>query len=156
MKIVSSSRKDTIRIGMAIARNLKAGDIVCLFGEFGSGKTVLTKGIARGLGIKTSGVISPSFVLLRQHREGRLPLYHFDLYRLKTTADIAALGYEDYFYGNGITVTEWADRLERLMPKEFLKIELFFKTETERLLKISGVGKRYKVLLDGIREFRFS
>ncbi|MDI6759057.1 MAG: tRNA (adenosine(37)-N6)-threonylcarbamoyltransferase complex ATPase subunit type 1 TsaE [Candidatus Omnitrophota bacterium] len=150
MKILSFSRKDTIRIGRLIARNLKAGDIICLFGEFGSGKTVLTKGIAQGIGIKNDGIISPSFVLLRQHMQGRLPLYHFDLYRLKTALDIAVLGYEDYFYGDGLAVIEWADKLGRLMPEEFLKVELLFKTETKRLLKISGIGKRYEMFLKAV------
>ena len=82
MEIVSDSVNDTIKVGSLIAKALNPGDIICLFGQLGSGKTVLAKGIARGLGIKKSNVISPSCVLIRRHLEGRLPLYHFDLYRL--------------------------------------------------------------------------
>jgi len=152
MKIISKSANDTINIGKVIARNLRKGDIVCLFGELGSGKTVLTKGIASSLGIKKSKVISPSFVLLRQYSRARIPLYHFDLYRLKTIEDILALGYEEYFYDEGITVIEWADRLKCLLPKEYLKIKLCVKPDSQRLLELSASGKRYKELLDKIHE----
>ena len=152
MEIISQSVKDTINIGKAIAKNLKPSDIICLFGELGSGKTVLTKGIAQGLGIERKRVISPSFVLIREHSQGKLPLYHFDLYRLKEARDILALGYEEYLYGEGVTVIEWADRLKYLIPAEFLKIELFIKENSKRQLKFSTFGKRYKELLERIHE----
>jgi tRNA threonylcarbamoyladenosine biosynthesis protein TsaE len=152
MVIVSKSEQDTLRIGRLLAKNLRAGDTVCLFGELGSGKTVLTKGIAGGLGIKKSQVISPSFVLIREHRKSKLPLFHLDLYRLKHPKDILALGYEEYLYSEGITVIEWADRLKYLSPAEFLKIELFVKTGSKRLFKLSAFGKRYKQLLKKIHE----
>ena len=152
MEIISKSVKDTINIGKAIAKNLKPSDIICLFGELGSGKTVLTKGIAQGLGIERKRVISPSFVLIREHSQGKLPLYHFDLYRLKEARDILALGYEEYLYGEGVTVIEWADRLKYLIPAEFLKIELFIKENSKRQLKFSTFGKRYKELLERIHE----
>jgi tRNA threonylcarbamoyladenosine biosynthesis protein TsaE len=152
MEIISNSVNDTIKIGRALAKNLKQGDIICLFGELGSGKTVLTKGIALGLGIARGRVISPSFVLIRAHLKAKLPLYHFDLYRLKSPRDIAALGYEEYLYGEGVTVIEWADRLKYLLPKEFLKVELSFKGASQRLLKFSASGRRYKELSKNIYE----
>ena len=152
MKIISKSVNDTIRIGKAIAGNLEQGDIICLFGELGSGKTVLTKGVARGLGIEKNKVISPSFVLIREHAHAKLPLYHFDLYRLSLPQDILALGYEEYIYGKGVTVIEWADRLKYLTPPEFLKIELTLKAGSKRLLKFSAAGERYKELLEKIHE----
>ena len=152
MKIISKSVNDTINIGKAIAKNLRKGDIVCLFGELGSGKTVLTKGIASSLGIKKSKVISPSFVLIRQYSTAKIPLYHFDLYRLKTIEDILALGYEEYFYDEGITVIEWADRLKCLLPKEYLSIKLCVKSDAQRLLELSAFGRRYKELLGKIHE----
>jgi len=152
MEIISDSVKKTQAIGKAIAKDVQRGDIICLFGEFGSGKTVLTKGIARGLGIEKSRVISPSFVLLRQHKQGKLPLYHFDLYRLKSPRDILDIGYEEYLYGDGITVIEWAQRLQALLPKEYLKIELFLKQNSNRLLKFQAFGQRYKKLLKEIYE----
>jgi len=156
MKIISKSVNDTLKIGKVIAKNLEKADIVCLFGELGSGKTVLTKGIASGLGIKRSKVISPSFVLIRQYSTAKMPFYHLDLYRLKTIEDILALGYEEYFYDEGITVIEWADRLKYLLPKEYLKIKLYIKSNSQRLLKISASGKHYKELLDKIYEPRSS
>jgi len=152
MRIISKSVNDTINIGKVIAKDLRKGDIVCLFGELGSGKTVLTKGIASGLGIKRRKVISPSFVLIRQYSTAKIPLYHFDLYRLKTIEDILALGYEEYFYDDGITVVEWADRLKFILPKEYLKIKLYIKSDSQRLLQISAFGKYYRELSARIYE----
>lgn len=143
---------DTINIGKAIAKNLKKGDIICLFGELGSGKTVLTKGIAQGLGMKRNKIISPSFVIIRQYNKGKISLNHFDLYRLKRLEDILCLGYEEYFYNEAVTVIEWADRLKHLMPKEFLKIELFIKSKNQRLLQFNAIGKHYKEPLNNIHE----
>ncbi|MEW6101371.1 MAG: tRNA (adenosine(37)-N6)-threonylcarbamoyltransferase complex ATPase subunit type 1 TsaE [Candidatus Omnitrophota bacterium] len=152
MKIISNSEAETRHIGAVIAKNLMAGDIICLLGEFGSGKTVLTKGIARGLKIKESIVNSPSFVLMRQYDEGRLPLFHFDLYRLKADEDIFGLGYEEFFYDRGITVIEWAERLKCLLPEEYLRIELHCKGDTQRSLDFSFRGVRYRQLLGELNE----
>lgn len=152
MKIISSSEKDTFNIGRKIAKYLEKGDIVCLFGQLGSGKTVLTKGIASGLGIKKNRIISPSFVLIRQYNTKKLPFYHFDLYRLKNHQNILVLGYEEYLYDEGITVIEWADRLGYLLPQEFLKIELLMRSNNRRLLKFKAEGKYYKDLLRKIYE----
>lgn len=152
MKIISKSVNDTINIGKRIAKNLKPADIICLFGELGSGKTILAKGIALGLGIKGISVSSPSFILMRKHL-GKFPFYHFDLYRLKTPQDILKLGYEEYLYNEAISVIEWADRLKYLMPDEFLKIELsIIKVNSQRLLKFTARGRRYKELLEKIHE----
>lgn len=151
MKILSESVSDTLKIGRKISAHLRSSDIICLFGQLGSGKTVLTKGIACGLGINPDKIISPTFVLIRQH-EGRLSFFHFDLYRLKSLNDILALGYEEYFYSGAVTVVEWADRLGYLMPKEFLKVELTTKGKEGRLIKFSAFGSRYKDLLRKIDE----
>ena len=152
MDIISSSEKETLHIGKTIASGLRRGDIICLFGELGSGKTVLAKGIASGLGIKKEEVISPTFVLMRPYLEARLPFFHFDLYRLEASRDIMNIGYEEYFYDDGITVIEWADRLKRLLPEEHLGIRLTLKGPSERTLKFSASGDRYKDLLEKIRE----
>ena len=152
MKIISKSVNDTINIGKRIAKNLKPADIICLFGELGSGKTILTKGIALGLGIKGVNVNSPSFVLMRKYL-GKFPFYHFDFYRLKIPQDILKLGYEEYLYDEAVSVIEWADRLRYLMPDEFLKIELsIIKMNSQRLLKFTARGRRYKELLEKIHE----
>jgi tRNA threonylcarbamoyladenosine biosynthesis protein TsaE len=151
MNIVSYWASDTIKVGKKIARNLQKGDIVCLFGKLGSGKTVLTKGIAAGLGIKKEKIISPTFVLIRQYRS-KIPLYHFDLYRLVAPKDILVLGYEEYLYDEGVTVIEWADQLKYLLPEEYLKIELFIKGGRQRQLRFSAFGKHYKESLKKIYE----
>ena len=152
MVIQSYSVKDTLSIGKRIARHLRKGDIICLCGNLGAGKTVLTKGIAEGLGIGREKVISPSFVLIRQHIKGTLPLYHFDLYRLNQPQDILSLGYEEYLYNTGVAVIEWADKLEYLLPKEFLKVELTFKDESQRMMKFIPVGRRYNELMEKVHE----
>lgn len=143
MKIISQSVTETINIGKRIAKNLKKGDIVCLFGAFGAGKTVFAKGMAQGLGMKRNQITSPSFVLLRQF-QGKIPFYHFDLYRLQQPEDILALGYEEYLYDDAVTVIEWADRLGCLLPKEYLKVYLKVKGEKIRQIEIIPVGKRYE------------
>ncbi len=147
MELISKSVGETLEMGRRIARNLKAGDIICLFGGLGSGKTVLTKGIAEGLGINKKKIVSPSFVLIREHRKARFPLYHFDLYRLARPKDIVALGDEEYLYGDGVTVVEWADRLGRLLPDGCLKIELNVLDDSKRRLRFSAQGGRAKELL---------
>jgi tRNA threonylcarbamoyladenosine biosynthesis protein TsaE len=154
MKIISHSVSDTLKIGRAIAKNLEKGDIICLFGQLGSGKTVLTKGIASGLGIRRDAITSPSFILMRQYSKAKLPFYHFDFYRLNTLKNILTLGYEEYFYGNGVTVIEWADRLKYLLPPEFLKIALFIKNNKQRLLEFRAFGRHYKEVLGKIYESR--
>lgn len=151
MEIISDSAGKTLDIGKRLAGNFKKGDIVCLFGDLGSGKTVLTKGISSGLGVDKDKVASPTFVILRQY-EGKLMIYHFDLYRLNRPEDILDLGYEEYFFGEGISVIEWADKLGRLQPREFLKIQLLVAGKDKRKLKISAEGRRYKKLLEDIRE----
>jgi tRNA threonylcarbamoyladenosine biosynthesis protein TsaE len=147
MKTISNSTEDTLRIGRTIAKSLKKGDIICLFGQLGSGKTVLAKGIAAGLGIKKKLIISPTFVLIREYLNARFPFYHVDLYRLKKAQDIFTLGYEEYLDGNGILLIEWADRLKGYLPSEYLKIEIIIKNKKSRIFKLSGFGRRYKEIL---------
>ncbi len=154
MQLISKSISETLNIGRCLSRRLRPGDIICLSGQLGSGKTVLAKGIARGLGIKKQEIVSPTFVLLRQYSEGRAPLYHFDLYRLKSPEDILGLGYEEYLYGDGITVVEWPDRLGCLTPQDYLLITLEMRGEKKRRLKFKAFGKNYQRLLRQIHEPR--
>jgi len=149
--MLSHSEKETLKLGKKIARHLHCQDIICLFGDLGSGKTVLTKGIAEGLGINKESVISPTYVLIREHAKGKIPLYHFDLYRLKGPEEIFRLGYEEYLFGFGVAVVEWADRLGNLLPKDCLKIELSVKPCSNRSIKLIAQGERYKELLKKIR-----
>lgn len=151
MEKLSTSVSQTLKIGKKLARNLTGGEIIFLSGPLGSGKTVLAKGIAQGLGIDKNKVISPTFVLLRVH-QGRHLLQHFDLYRLNAAEEIFALGYEEYFYAQAVTVIEWPERLKFLAPREFLKISLVSKAKNTRLIKFLAKGKRYKELLERIDE----
>jgi len=152
MRIASDSEHKTLEIGKRIAGLMPGGGIVCLFGDLGSGKTVLAKGFAKGLGIKPKEITSPTFVLIHEHLNSRLPLYHFDLYRINSIEEIANLGYEEYLFGSGLSIIEWADRLGPLIPDEYLKIELAVSGKNKRLLKISASGSRYKKLLKKINE----
>lgn len=148
--MISNSISETIKIGKAIARNLQKGDIICLSGQLGSGKTILVKGIACGLGIDQDKIISPTFVLIRQYAKAKIPFYHFDLYRLKSPEEILVLGYEEYFYAEAVTAIEWPERLKYLLPKECLKVKLLVKGERKRMLNFSASGRHYRELLDNI------
>ncbi len=154
MRIVSKSVKETLSLGKFIAKHLQAGDIICLKGNLGSGKTVLTKGIAEGLGISKAKVTSSSFILIRVHLEGKIPLFHFDLYRLKSSEEIARLGFEEYLYADGVSVIEWAEKLGCLLPKEYLIAELTYYPGSKRVFEFSAQGARYKNLLRSLREPR--
>jgi tRNA threonylcarbamoyladenosine biosynthesis protein TsaE len=136
--------EDTIKLGEVLGRLLGPGDIVALKGGLGTGKTVLVKGIAKGLGIKEEPN-SPTFVIMNAYR-GRVPLYHFDLYRISGKKELEGIGYEDYFFGDGVTVVEWADRVEEIFPESAIEIEIKIPTkntnsETEREIKLKGEEK---------------
>ncbi len=119
--VVTNSPEATIKLGKKISQDLKRGDIVLLYGELGSGKTVLIKGICQGL--KVIGLVkSPSFVIINEYA-GRLTVYHIDLYRLEGK-DLSSLNLDDYFYNQGVTVVEWADRLTRPPDSGYMKIHL--------------------------------
>jgi len=140
LKIISNSIKETIEIGSKLAKKLKKGDIVALIGQLGSGKTVLTKGIAKGLGLKDVRYVnSPSFVIIKEYK-GRLPLYHFDLYRLDKSYSLDSLSYDEYFYGDGVTVIEWADKIRKLLPSKYLEVKLSVIGENKRKIEIKRVS----------------
>ena len=119
-------------------------------GELGAGKTCLTQGIAWGLGIKEYAA-SPSFMLIRE-LYGRLPLYHIDFYRLDHLEEIAELGLDDYLYGKGVSVVEWADKGLSLLPDEHLLIEISYLSDTERNLKLKPSGKRYRKIAAELKQ----
>ncbi len=134
--------------GLELGEMLKSGDVVCLTGDLGAGKTTLTKAIAVGLGIDDY-VTSPSYTIVNEY-EGRLPLYHFDVYRINDAEEMYELGYEDYFFGSGVCIIEWAGMVEDLLPEERIWIEIYqgdvfekrnvtIKAQPEILKKLEGI-----------------
>ncbi len=134
--MISKSVEDTIEIGCRLGKKLRRGDCVALVGDLGAGKTVLTKGIAKGLGVKDSRYVnSPTFVIIKEYK-GKIPLYHFDLYRLNKSSVIDGENFEEYFYGDGVTVIEWADKIRKLLPKEHVEVKLKALGESRRKIEI--------------------
>ncbi len=119
----SLDEKQTYEIGKQIGMEVKPGQVIALLGDLGVGKTVFVKGFAKGLGIEES-VNSPTFTIVQIYEEGRMPLYHFDVYRIGDPEEMDEIGYEDYFYGQGVSLVEWANLIEELMPKETMWITI--------------------------------
>lgn len=111
----SNSPEDTLKIAYEIALKTLPGTIICLNGDLGVGKTVFTKGFAKGLGIKEH-VVSPTFTIMQSYTDGKMPLYHFDVYRIDDISEMDEIGYEDCFYGDGVTLIEWSEKIEELIP----------------------------------------
>jgi len=124
MKEVESYRaEDTFAIGKELASKAVSGEIYCLNGDLGVGKTVFTQGFAEGLGI-TESVNSPTFTIVQEYEGGRLPFYHFDVYRITAIEEMEEIGYEDYFFGEGVCLIEWAKQIEEILPKNQRKITI--------------------------------
>lgn len=133
---ISNNAAETIAIGEGLAAGLKPGDVIALVGELGAGKTVLTKGIAKGLGVKDVRYVnSPTFVVIKEYK-GKLPLYHFDLYRLDHPSMLDSENYEEYFYGDGVCVIEWADKIRAILPKKRIEVKLSVMGENNRKIEI--------------------
>ena len=121
MIIESFRAEDTFALGKRLGENAKPGDVYTLVGDLGVGKTVFTQGLAEGLGIGDS-VSSPTFTIVQVYEEGRLPLYHFDVYRIGDVSEMDEIGYEDYFYGEGVCLIEWADLITEILPDRYTRI----------------------------------
>lgn len=115
--VETNSEKETYELGFGIGKEAKPGEIYALTGDLGVGKTVFTKGVAAGLGVKEQ-VNSPTFTIVQVYESGRLPFYHFDVYRIGDPEEMDEIGYEDYFYGDGLCMVEWAGLIEELMPEK--------------------------------------
>lgn len=152
LDIVSRSADQTRRLGARLGQLLVSGDVICLEGELGAGKTCLAQGIGRGLGIREP-IVSPTFTLIREYKaaEGRPPFHHVDFYRLGDAEEALALGLEEILYGDGVCVIEWAEKMKAVLPVERLWITLRHLDETKRGLLMEATGQRYEELL---REFR--
>ena len=131
--ITLKNEEETKEFGMQLGREGQKGDVIGLIGDLGTGKTALTKYIAKGLGIEET-ITSPTFTIVQEYHDGRMPLYHFDVYRIGDPDEMFELGYEEYFYGDGVCVIEWADVIEDLIPPEAKTIFIQYgKNEGERI-----------------------
>jgi len=140
MRLASHSPAQTVEIGEALGRLLEKGDVVALVGRLGSGKTVFTQGAAKGLDVEPDEYVSsPSFALVNQYR-ARVPIFHVDTYRLQSESEMVALGYEEYFDPNGVTIIEWADKVRGLLPEKHVLVEFSIAGETSRAIDINLVG----------------
>lgn len=137
LRYESRSPEETQRLGEALGRRLKAGDVVATIGELGAGKTCFLQGLVRGLGV-TETATSPTFVLINQYR-GRLPVYHVDAYRTTSLTELLDLGLEELFYGEGVTVVEWADKLLPLLPPPAVTVRISGLGDEPREIVIEGV-----------------
>ena len=119
----TTSEKETFELGKNLGEQAKAGQIFCLNGDLGVGKTVFTQGFAKGLGIEEN-VNSPTFTIIQVYEEGRIPLYHFDVYRIGDPEEMYEIGYEEYFFGEGVCLIEWSKLIDELIPEEAINIEI--------------------------------
>ncbi|MBV9125069.1 MAG: tRNA (adenosine(37)-N6)-threonylcarbamoyltransferase complex ATPase subunit type 1 TsaE [Planctomycetes bacterium] len=139
----------TMALGRRLARLLFPGAVVALIGPLGAGKTHLVRALAEGLGVRDNRVVnSPTFVLIQEY-DARLPMYHFDAYRLRGPEEFWDLGAHEYFEGHGVCLIEWADRVAPCLPAEHLRITLEVTGETSRRVRIEGVGERYDSVVRG-------
>ena len=148
---VSHTEHDTERIGAALASVLPPGTVVGLIGPLGAGKTRLVQAVATALGVPPGRVTSPTFVLVNEYTGGRMPVYHFDIYRLKDDDDFLNLGPEEYFDSAGITFVEWADRVATLLPPDRLDITIEVTSETERRITLRGTSPQMDALVNQIQ-----
>lgn len=129
------NERETRSFGKALASELVPGTVVALAGDLGTGKTALTKSIAEGLGVGEI-ITSPTFNIVKEYYSGRIPMYHFDVYRIGDIDEMYELGYEEYFYGNGVSIVEWADLIEDIIPEDAIRIDIEYgENEGERIYR---------------------
>jgi len=150
LKFITHSAEQTQKVGISIGKLAEPGDIFLLIGDLGAGKTCLTQGIAYGLDIQEY-TLSPSFVIMRE-LHGRLPLYHMDFYRLENIAEISDLGLDDYLFGKGVCVIEWANKGLTVLPEDHLSIVIDYLSDNERSFVIEPSGERYIRMVKQLRE----
>ncbi len=151
-EIATQSPGETLRMGEILGKLLKPGDAVALIGDLGAGKTTLAKGIARGAGVEDEReVTSPSFVLVNEY-QGRFPVYHADLYRLEQVREVEDLGWEEFIFGSGISLVEWAEKIPGILPEERIDIRISWIGAEERKFVVIGRGARAGQIVRALRE----
>ena len=137
--MLTYNAKETMLAGQNLAKSLERRDVVALYGGLGSGKTIFTKGIGKGLGVKDVRCItSPTFVIIKEY-EARLPIYHLDLYRLDNLRGIEDIGVEEYIYGDGVTIIEWADKMQQILPERHISVNIIIKGGNKREIRIEDL-----------------
>jgi tRNA threonylcarbamoyladenosine biosynthesis protein TsaE len=149
--VITSSPEQTWRTGQLLGNLLGAGDTVCLYGDLGAGKTNFTYGIAQGLEVRDQYITSPTYAFVNEY-EGRIPLYHIDLYRLEEPDELENIGFEEYLESDGVTVIEWAERAEDELPAERLSVYLSAVDEKSRELGFLAEGERYEKLVEEMKK----
>ena len=144
----SVNATETINFGERLGKLLAPGHVIALLGELGAGKTTMVKGIVQGLCVTDRRAVkSPTFALVHRY-EGRMPVYHFDAYRLENAQEMLDIGSDEMIYGDGVSIIEWADKVPECLPEEYLRITLTAVSENERTIEIRGYGERYKKIID--------
>lgn len=154
LDFISHSEAQTRRLGARLASLLNPGDVLALTGELGTGKTRWVQGVCRGLDV-ADPVNSPTFTLVNEY-DGRYPVYHIDLYRLDQSSEVLSFGLEDYLYGTGITLIEWAERAGDFLPVDYLAVELHHLEDTKRRIVLTSHGQRFNNVLASFKETAFS
>ena len=143
--IETPNAEETFKLGVKIGEQARPGEIYTLNGDLGVGKTVFTQGVARGLGIEEP-VNSPTFTIVQVYEEGKMPFYHFDVYRIGDIEEMEEIGYDDYFFGNGVCLIEWAELIQELLPKQIISVTIEKNPE-------KGFDYR-KITIDGLEKER--
>lgn len=149
--VITSSPEQTWRIGELLGKMLAPGDTICLYGDLGAGKTSISYGIALGLEVRDQYITSPTFTFVNEY-QGRVPLYHIDLYRLNDPVELENIGFDEYIDSDGVTVIEWADRAEDELPVERLSIYLSHVDNHSREIGFLAEGERYEKLLEELKQ----
>ena len=145
MIIETRSAQETYELGLKIGKEAKKGQVYTMVGDLGVGKTVFTQGMAHGLGIKEP-ISSPTFTIVQVYEEGKMPFYHFDVYRIGDIEEMEEIGYDDYFFGNGVCLIEWAELIQELLPKQIISVTIEKNPE-------KGFDYR-KITIDGLEKER--
>ncbi|SFB06499.1 tRNA (adenosine(37)-N6)-threonylcarbamoyltransferase complex ATPase subunit type 1 TsaE [Clostridium frigidicarnis] len=148
MELIVNNVEETLEIGRKIGEKANSGDIFCLIGDLGTGKTHITKGIAKGLNV-SDNITSPTFNIVNEYDSGRLKLYHFDVYRVNDPDEIYAIGFDEYIFSDGVSIIEWANYIEELIPEEYLLIKIekqLHLGDNVRKIILESFGKRYNYI----------
>lgn len=151
MKIHIKNLKDTEKIGKIISNILKEGTVICLDGDLGAGKTTLTQFIAKEFGVN-GYITSPTFTIIKEY-DGRLPLYHMDVYRIGSEVEMYDLGYDEYIYSNGVTIIEWSINIKNMLPENRINIEIQRIDDESRMFNITGKGTTYEKLTEELIKY---